>query len=216
MTVERLTLCPDQPDGAVIDAAARVIRSGGVVAYPTEHFYALGVDPTRPDAVGRLFELKGRGPDKPALLAIAQRQSLVQWVKSVPLHAAGLVSAWPEGLTMLFPAAEWVPPGVQSAAGSVGVRLVQTPSARMLINACGDGLTATSANRSGDPASGDPDRVAESLPGLDLLLDAGVLPGGALSTLLDVTESPWRIRREGAVSADTLATYGHVAASEPR
>lgn len=199
------------PQAAVAEAVA-VLNAGGVVAYPAEHHYALACDPMNPEAVRRLFALKGRRPAKPLLLGIADRETLAAWAAEVPPAAEGLVAAWPEGLTLVLRAAPGVPPALAAGGATLGLRLVRTPLARALIAAAGGALPATSANRSGRPATGDPDQVAAQLPGLDLLLDAGVLPAGPLSTLLDVTVTPWRVLRQGAVTGQALAALGPVAA----
>jgi L-threonylcarbamoyladenylate synthase len=190
--------------------AVGVLAAGGVVAYPTEHFYALACDPRNPAAVERLFALKGRASRKPLLLAIADRSARTDWAV-LPPDARALADAWPEGLTLVLPAAPGTPPGLRGGGATIGLRLVRAPVAAALIRAAGGALPATSANPSGGAATGDPDTVARALPDLDLLLDAGPLPPGPLSTLLDVTVRPWRVLRAGAVSRAALAAFGPVA-----
>jgi len=204
----RLAIDRRSPERAPLNAALEVLRSGGLVAYPTEHFYALACDPRNPEAVRRLFDAKGRPADKPILLAIAEREALDGWTLGVPEAAHALVAEWPEGLTLVLPARGDVPDHLHAGTGTVGVRLVRTPVAAALTRAAGGALPATSANRSGQPASGDPDRVAQQLPGLDLLLDSGVLAPGARSTLMDVTAVPWRVLRSGAVKTADLGRFG--------
>ncbi|MBI5135849.1 MAG: threonylcarbamoyl-AMP synthase [Nitrospirae bacterium] len=211
MTPARVAIDPAAPSPAALAEAARVVAAGGVIAWPTEHFYALGCDPANRAAVARLFTLKGRRMDKPALLAIATREALAGLIASVPAGAEKLVAVWPGGLTILFPAAPSVPPGIRSGAGTVGIRLIRDAPAAAILRACGGVLTATSANPSGRPASGDPERVIRDLPGVDLVLDAGPLPAGGHSTLLDVTRTPWRIRRAGMAPAAALAAFGPIA-----
>jgi L-threonylcarbamoyladenylate synthase len=198
-------------DPGAVAAAVRVLAAGGVVAYPTEHFYALACDPMNPAAVERLFALKGRASRKPLLLAIADRSALADWAAPVPPDARALAAAWPEGLTLVLPAAPGTPTGLLGGGATVGLRLVRAPVAAALVRAAGGALPATSANPSGRSASGDPDAVARALPDLDLILDAGPLPPGPLSTLLDVTVRPWRVLRAGAVSPADLAAFGPVA-----
>jgi len=207
----RLRVGPGAPDPETLARAARVLRAGGVVAYPTEHLYALACDPLNPEAVAALFTLKGRDADKAVLLGIADRSDLSPWVARVPEAARDLVAAWPEGLTLVFEAAPGVPTALTAGGPTIGLRLIRTPLAAALIRACGGALPATSANPSGAPPSGDPDDVAAGLPGLDLLLDAGPLSPGGLSTLLDVTRTPWRILRPGTVARSAIAAFGPVA-----
>lgn len=198
--------------GAAVAEAVAALRAGSVIAYPVEYHYALGCDPANPDAVRHLFSLKGRRPAKPVLLGIADRVALSDWAAEVPEAARELVEAWPEGLTLVLRAAPDVPPALVAGGPTIGVRLVRAPLAAALIRAAGGALPATSANRSGRPATADPDDVASQLPGLDLLLDAGPLPPGPLSTLLDVTQTPWHVLRDGAVDREALAAFGPLAA----
>jgi len=200
-----------RPSADAIAAAVRVVRGGGVVAYPTEHLYALACDPRSAAAVRRLAALKGTEAPKPLLLAVANRAEVSRWAARIPPWAEGLVAAWPEGLTLVLPAKPDLIPELTGGGATIAVRLVRAPVAAALVRAAGGALPATSANRAGAPATGDPERVAADLPGLDLLLDAGVLPPGGPSTLLDVTRTPWRIVRAGSVPADAIAAFGPVA-----
>jgi len=208
--VRRIRVDPRDPAPEALAEAVRVIRAGGVVAYPVEHHYALACDPGDPEAVARLFALKGRGAAKAILLAIADRDALPRWAARVPEAARALVAAWPEGLTLVLTAAPGVPAALRGGGGTIGLRLVRPPLAAALARAAGGALPATSANPSGRPPTGDPERVARELQGLDLLLDAGPLVPGPLSTLLDVTRSPWRVLRAGAVGAGDLQRFGPV------
>lgn len=212
----RLPADREQPRPEVVEQAAAVVRGGGLVAYPTEHFYALACDPWNRDAVRRLFALKRRPHDKPILLGIHDRKALERVALPVPEAARALVAAWPPGLTLVLPARPEVPPGLTGGTGTVGVRLIRSPLAAALIGACGGALPATSANLSGGPASGDPNRVAEALPGLNLIVDAGRLPPGPVSTILDVTGTPWRVLREGGAGREALAAFGLLAPAAGR
>lgn len=203
----RIDVVHPAPDG--IAAAVRVLNAGGVIAYPTEHLYALGCDPRDPDAVRRLAALKGTA--KPLLLAVADRAEVARWAARVPPGAEELLAAWPEGLTVVLPSRPDVLPELTGGGDTIALRLVRAPLPAALVRAAGGAVPATSANRARAPATGDPDAVAAALPGLDLLLDAGVLPPGGPSTLLDVTRTPWRVLRAGSVNRDVLAAFGPVA-----
>jgi len=205
----RVRIDPRHPAHDAIGEAVRVLNAGGVIAYPTEHLYALAADPRNPDALRRLAARKGTA--KPLLLAIADRDEVTRWAAAVPEPARALLAAWPEGLTVVLPARPGVPPELTGGGATIALRLVRAPVAVALVRAAGGALPATSANRAGAPATGDPDRVAADLPGLDLLLDAGVLPSGGPSTLLDVTRTPWRVLRAGSVFRDAIAALGPVA-----
>jgi L-threonylcarbamoyladenylate synthase len=210
MSVVRVRTDLARPDPDAIAAAVRVLASGGVVAYPTEHLYALGCDPHRPAALRRLAALKGTPDSKPLLLAVADRSEVARWAGRVPPGAEALLAAWPEGLSVVLPAADDLVPELTGGGATVALRLVRAPVAAALVRAAGGALPATSANPAGAPATGDPDRVAASLEGLDLLLDAGRLAPGGPSTLLDVTRVPWRVLRAGGVAAAAIAAFGPV------
>jgi L-threonylcarbamoyladenylate synthase len=114
---------------------------------------------------------------------------------------------WPGPLTMLMHAPERLSAEVTGGTGRVGVRVPAHAVARALCAACGTPLTATSANKSGQPATNDPDAVAESLgSGIDVLLDAGVTPGGPPSTIIDVTDATPRVIRQGAIPWESIQT----------
>jgi L-threonylcarbamoyladenylate synthase len=210
MALARVRTDPARPAPEAIAAAQRVLEAGGIVAYPTEHLYALGCDPRRPDALRRLAAVKGTEGPKPLLLAIADRDEVARWAAAVPPEAAALLAAWPEGLTVILPARAGLTPELTGGGATVALRLVRAPVAAALVRAAGGALPATSANPAGAPATGDPERVEAQLKGVDLLLDAGPLPPGGPSTLLDVTRTPWRILRAGSVPADAVAAFGPV------
>jgi len=193
-----------------VELALAVLRQGGVVAYPTEHFYALACDPWNAAAVSRLFVVKGRPDNKPLLLGIADRAALTSLSSAVPDAARRLVEEWPQGVTLVVPAVSALPAGVTAGTGTVGVRLLPESFAAELIRTAGGALPATSANQSGAGATGDPDVVAR-LPGVDLLLDGGILPAGSWSTIVDVRATPWRVLREGQCPIAVVAGYGALA-----
>jgi L-threonylcarbamoyladenylate synthase len=211
MVQTRVRIDAARPAPAALAEAVRVVRSGGVIAYPTEHLYALGCDPQNPAAVRRLAALKGTEGPKPLLLAIADRTEVARWAARVPPEAEALLAAWPEGLTVVLPARAGVIPELTGGGATIALRLVRAPLPAALVRAAGGALPATSANPAGAPATGDPDAVAAALPDLGLLLDAGMLPPGGPSTLLDVTAVPWRILRPGSVSRNAIAAFGPIA-----
>lgn len=210
MALARVQTGAFRPSADAIAAAVRVVENGGVIAYPTEHLYALGCDPRNAAALRRLAALKGTEGPKPLLLAVADRVEVSRWAARIPPRAESLVAAWPDGLTLVLPARPDVLPELTGGGATIALRLVRTAVAVALIQAAGGALPATSANPAGAPATGDPDRVAATLPGLDLLLDAGTLPPGGPSTLLDVAASPWRVLRSGSVPADAIEPFGPV------
>ena len=130
--------------------ARKVLRSRGVLALPTETFYALAVNPFDPAALTRLFALKARPEAKPALVLIAGPEMLFQVVRGVPAAALPLMAAfWPGPLTLIFPARLDLPPLLTGGTGTVGLRQPRQDLVCRLMAALGLPLTGTSANRSG-------------------------------------------------------------------
>lgn len=189
------------PAPGVIAEAAEIIRSGGVVIFPTTGLYGLGADAGRADAVNRLYTLKGRPGDNPILVLIPHRRVLDSLIQDVPDAAAALMDRfWPGGLTLVLAARPEVPAVLTAGTGRLGVRLPAHPVAAALVAAVGGPITGTSANRSGEPGCASvSDLPAELIDGVDLVLDAGPLRGGPGSTVVDLTVDPPAVRRAGAV-----------------
>ena len=195
--------------GEVIQDAAKVILSGGVVAVPTESFYGLAVHALNEKAIGRLFAVKGRREDNPLLILISSKESLSRYVSEVSEKAQGLVERfWPGGLTMVFFADPILPLSLTAGTGKIGVRLSSHPVPRELARAVGAPITGTSANRSGQPSCSTAEEVMEAVgEDIDLILDRGRTPGGKGSTVLDVTLDPPVVLRDGMVSGDELRPF---------
>jgi L-threonylcarbamoyladenylate synthase len=198
-----------EPAPADLEAAADVLREGGLVAFPTETFYGLGANALDPDAVERVFAAKGRPPDKPLLVLVDSPEMLDVVAAEVSPEARRLMGRyWPGPLTLVLPARDVLPAPLTAGTRTIGVRIPSQVVARGLVRAAGVPVTAPSANRHGAPS---PRTAAEVLAGLgprvDLVLDGGPTPGGAASTVLDVTGWPPRVLRPGAValSPDDLA-----------
>jgi L-threonylcarbamoyladenylate synthase len=191
---------PVAPARATLRAAADTVRAGGVVALPTETFYGLAVSALAASAVRRVFELKGR-PDSKPLLVLVDSIAMVETVASVTTAARDLMRRyWPGALTLVLPALAVVPSVVTAGTGSLGLRLSPHPVARGLVELLGEPVTAPSANPNGLAPPTTAAGVLEYFPdGINLLLDGGPTPGGAPSTVLDLTVEPPRVLRRGAV-----------------
>lgn len=189
------------PDLGVIRQAAQVLRAGGLVAFPTETFYGLGAAGLDPAAARRVFAVKGRPASMPLLLLVDSRAMVAAIAMTVPGHAAELMDRhWPGPLSLIFQASRTVPVEVTAGTGTVGVRVSAHPVARALVRALGEPVTAPSANPTGAAPPVTADEVLAHFNGtIDLLLDGGPTPGGAPSTVLDVTVDPPRVLRQGAV-----------------
>jgi L-threonylcarbamoyladenylate synthase len=204
--MRRVFVDPGAPQRDAIQEAATWIRRGGVVALPTDTLYGLAADPFRADAVARIFAVKGRDAARALPLIAADTPQVVAHLGPLPALAAPLAARfWPGPLTLLIAAVPALAPELTGGTGAVGVRVPAHDVARAVCAACGHPVTATSANRSGAPATADPDVVERTLGDrLDFLLDTGAAPGGAPSTIVDVTTVQPRLVRAGAISWDEV------------
>lgn len=181
---------------------AEVLRAGGVVGVPTDTVYGLAVDPTSPEAVNRLYELKGRPGDKPIALLVADVESASQLVH-IPEDATGLAADhWPGALTLVTQPMVELPAWVgDPETRSVGVRVPDRPDLVALLTETGP-LAVTSANLSGTaPAESSADATAVFGASVDLYVE-GRCPGGLSSTVVDVTRRPFRVLRQGPIVID--------------
>jgi L-threonylcarbamoyladenylate synthase len=190
----------------VLDEAVRAIHAGGVVAVPTETLYGLAVDPFRAESVERVFAVKGRVAGRALPLIASDPDQVRERFGALPALARHLaLRFWPGPLTLLIAAPLSLAPGVAGGTGKVGVRVPAHAVARALCRACGLPLTATSANISGAPPSGDPDEVERSVGDrIDILIDSGKTAGGLASTIVDVTGSAPLLVRAGAIRWDEI------------
>ena len=196
-----LKIDPGKPDAKKLAEAVRVLREGGVVAFPTETFYGLGADARNEAAVEKLFRIKGRNFRNPISVIVANDREMIPLVEEIPAAAKILMHTfWPGPLTIVFKASPSVLPKLTADTGKIGIRVSGHPLARLLAGKLGGPLTATSANLSGGPECSSANEVIRVLGNLpDAVIDGGETPGGAGSTILDVTVFPPRILREGAI-----------------
>ena len=206
MPAEILKMDVLRPRPSLLARAAAVLRAGGVIAMPTDTCYGLAVNPCDARALERLYRLKGRDFGKPLLLLIAERKQLADLTSVISPQSRRLMEEfWPGPLTLLLPAAPGWRASRVVAAGKIGVRLPESPLARELVRLAGVPLTSTSANPSGAPAAFDAGRVREYFAReLDLIIDGGPSRRRCPSTVLDVSVSPPRLLRAGAIAARRL------------
>jgi L-threonylcarbamoyladenylate synthase len=195
---------PTEPTAGELEDAVRVIMAGGLVAFPTETFYGLGANALDPAAVARVFLAKGRPVDKPLLVLVDSRAMVARVARETPAPAGRLMARyWPGPLTLVLPARTDLPEALTAGTGTIGVRLAAHPVARALVAAAGVPLTAPSANPHGEASPRSADEVRRGLGArVDLILDAGPTPGGPASTILDLSQTPPRLVRPGAVALD--------------
>jgi L-threonylcarbamoyladenylate synthase len=207
--VRRIVVDATTFSGQALDEAVRVIRDGGVIALPTDTLYGLGADPFRPDAVARVFAIKGRSAERALPLIAADADQVAERFGPLPALACRLASRfWPGPLTLLLAAPAALAAGVSGGDGTVGIRIPSHAVARALCRGCGSPLTATSANMSGVAPSADPREVERTLGDrLDLLVDAGTTAGGPPSTIVDAIGASPRLVREGAISWSEIQAW---------
>jgi L-threonylcarbamoyladenylate synthase len=198
-----LTLSVDahDPDPESIVKAVNVLRAGGIVAYPTDTLYGLAVDPSRDDAVDRLYAAK----DRDAGLAVPLiAGSLKQASEAGILDAASLRLAhafWPGPLSLVVRAAPHVSRRLLGQGGTIAIRVPAHPVARALSNVFGRCVTATSANLSGEPAATTAAQTLEAIGDrIDALVDAGPTPGGPPSTIVQIAADGPRLIRPGPIA----------------
>ena len=197
---------PDRPDPADISRAADCLRAGGLVAFPTETVYGLGVHAQDRDAVRRLFAAKGRPAHDPLIVHIAALGQLADLVVAVPDAARTLMSRfWPGPLTLVMRRSEAVPDEVTAGLETVAVRVPSHPVARALLEAVRLPIAAPSANLFSRPSPTRAAHVLADLDGrIDIVLDGGPAWVGLESTVLDLSHDPPTVLRPGAVSAEDL------------
>jgi L-threonylcarbamoyladenylate synthase len=177
-----------------VEAAREVLSNHGVILFPTETFYGLGADPRDPQAVERVFALKQREQTKALLVVAADLQQVEGLALVSEPWRQRLAHLWPAPLTVVLAARQPLP----GSGATVAVRVPAHPLLRQLLAQVGP-LTATSANLSGQPPACQLAEVKELAQAVDLVLDGGRTPGGLPSTLVDLTTSPPRLLRPGAL-----------------
>jgi L-threonylcarbamoyladenylate synthase len=181
-------------DASTVAVCVNALRSGGVVCYPTETFYALGIDFQNPVAVRYLYTIKGRA-EKKAFPCIASDREVVSRYcdTSHPLYNSFASRFWPGPLTLILRL-------VAKPGETVAVRVSSHPVARQLAKRLDSLLVSTSANRSGEPAVSDPGFLQpEILKQISILIDAGLTKGGSPSTIVSLLDPAPRIVRRGAI-----------------
>lgn len=189
--------------------AVSALEKGGVVAFPTETFYGLAVDPRSAIAVRKVFELKRRGPDQPLPLIASDVDQIIDHVGTMTPLAARLASrGWPGPLTLIIPASPRLCGDVHLSTGRVAVRVPADAVARLLARSSGHAITSTSANISGNPPASTPERVAASFgSGIDVLIDSGPTPAGLPSTIVDATGDAPVLVRAGAIPWERVLEF---------
>ncbi len=190
-----------------MERAARILREGGIVAFPTETVYGLGADMGNEEAVRRIYEVKERNFSKPLALHLPDFESAGPFIKNAPDSAVALAHRYlPGPLMIIFEKADSVPDYVTGGLSKVGIRVPSNDAFAALARAFGGPIAATSANKSGALPSSSAEQVSACLDGLiDAVLidDEGI--AGTASTVLDVSCRPFRIVRNGFLTGEMIS-----------
>ena len=206
MNTKIIYLDEDNIDEAEIEFAGKILKSGGLVAFPTETVYGLGADATNVEAVKKIFEAKGRPQDNPLIVHIADFKNIKEYVTEVPYIAQKIMEAfWPGPLTVILKKSSKIPSITSAGLESVGIRMPSNVIARELIKAAGLPIAAPSANISGRPSPTEVQRCIEDLMGkVDCIVGGGSCDVGVESTIIDCTVDPPCILRPGAITIEML------------
>lgn len=186
--------------------AAQIIREGGLVALPTETVYGLGANGLDPEAVAKIFEVKGRPQDNPLILHIADAAQLDTLCHHIPESAYLLAEKfWPGPLTMVLPAKDCVPKRTTAGLTTVAVRCPDNAVTRQIIRLAGVPIAAPSANISGKPSTTTAQHVLDDHNGkIPLIVDGGACRVGVESTIVDLTDETPRLLRPGGITPEQL------------
>ena len=196
------------PDMTIIREAAEIIRTGGLVGFPTETVYGLGADALLPEGANRIYAAKGRPSDNPLIVHIAEFEALDKITADIPPQAKALADAfWPGPLTMILPKSDAVPRETTGGLDTVAIRMPSHPAAQRLIKYSGGYIAAPSANTSGKPSPTVAKYVVEDMMGrIDAIIDGGEVGIGLESTIIDLTVTPPQIMRPGSITQEKLST----------
>jgi L-threonylcarbamoyladenylate synthase len=181
--------------------AADVISRGGMIAFLTDTFYGLGVDPFNRHAIQRIKNLKGREENKPILIVVSDYFQIHRFIDDVsPAFQSLAKKFWPGPLTLVGRAHPDLPDAITAGTKTVGVRMPNDDKVRALVRACGGALTATSANPSHSKAAGNAQTVQNYFgDAIDLIIDDGEAASDQPSTVVDVTGDAPKLIREGVI-----------------
>jgi L-threonylcarbamoyladenylate synthase len=190
-----------------ISRAIASLQSGNVIVFPTETVYGLGADALNHEAVEKVFQLKGRKPENPIPIIVADQTMLRGLIDNIPPIAEKLIDQfWPGPLTLVLQAGPDTPKQLLNIRGGVGVRISSQPIATQLARELGRPLTATSANPSGKPAASTIEQAKNYFAGeIGIFVDGGKLPPKIGSSVVEVIEDRIKIIREGEISVSQLA-----------
>jgi len=196
----------ENPDPIEIQTAAQIIRTGGLVAFPTETVYGLGADALNSMAVLELFKAKKRPLDNPPIIHVADQREVIKLVRDIPSKAELLMKHfWPGPLTLIFKRSNIIPEVAVAGLDTVAIRMPKNKIALLLIKQSRRPIAAPSANLAGKPSPTTARHVYEDLNGrIDAVLDGGPTNIGVESTVVDVSIDPPMVLRPGGTPFEAL------------
>lgn len=184
----------------LLNQAVELLRDGGVVAFPTDTVYGVGVDPLQPEAVRKLYRIKGRPDDKPIAILLGSIEDVARVAQTPSKTFSRLADRfWPGGLTLILEARD-LPPEITAGGSTVGVRMPDHPLTLELLREFGGPIATTSANISGEEPATSAGEVGAQLGNrVDLIVDGGTTFTKVASTVLNLSVSPPKILRHGGI-----------------
>ena len=198
---------PQKPRDEELLEGARILREGGLVAFPTETVYGLGANALDEEAARKIYEAKGRPSDNPLIAHVSAMEEVYPLlVSQVSEKAKKLMDAfWPGPMTLIFPKSDLVPYGTTGGLDTVAVRMPSDPVANRLIALAGVPVAAPSANTSGRPSPTTAQHVLQDMDGrIDMIIDGGPVGIGVESTIVDVSVETPTVLRPGAITMEML------------
>lgn len=206
MDTKIVSLCQEETEHPALTVAADILRSGGLVAFPTETVYGLGGNATDADAAQKIYAAKGRPSDNPLIIHIADPEDASRYATVSPLYEKLARAFMPGPLTVILPKRDIIPDTVTGGLDSVAIRCPSHPLARALIRRADVAIAAPSANLSGSPSPTSGEHVIRDLNGrIDMILDGGECDIGLESTIVKLEGDTAVLLRPGAITADALS-----------
>ncbi len=213
MKTRIININPERPELSKIRDAVRVLKDGGLVAFPTETVYGLGADALNPWAVKKIFEVKGRPSDNPLIVHVAGVEEVAPLVREVPDKVEKLMNMfWPGPLTLVLKKKSFVPDIVTAGLDTVAIRMPDNEVALAMIREAGTPVVAPSANIFTRPSPTTSDHVVSDLNGkIEVILDAGATRIGVESTVIDAATDKLILLRPGGLNLEIIeAEVGRV------
>ena len=196
---------PDVSDAEILDRAAAILRSGGLVAFPTETVYGLGANALDAEAAKKIYTAKGRPSDNPLIIHIANVADADKYCYTNELYECLAERFLPGPLTVILKKRDVIPLTVTGGLDTVAVRLPSDPTARELIRRAGIPIAAPSANRSGKPSPTKAEHVLEDMDGrIEMIIDGGECQIGLESTIVSISDDHLNLLRPGGITVEML------------